>query len=279
MNLRRFVTLETVGAAMVTLLVLVAVFAPMLAPHDPTIVVAPTFGDPGAPSRAFPMGTDELGRDVLSRIIFGARISLTVGVAAMAVTMTIGIAIGLCSGFFGGAVDFVLMRFTDLMLSLPPLLLAMALVAVLGPSLRTIFIVIGLVSWTSIARVVRAETLAMSTRDFVVGAEALGAPSRRVIALHILPNVLPIIVVMAALQNLRHAAARRRAQLPRPRRAAANAKLGPHDRRGDDLFPHRALARDLSRSRDLLGGAQFQSSRLRIPAQALAMTRGRLVLW
>ena len=180
MNIRRFVTLETVGAAMVTVLVIVAVLAPVLAPHDPTIVVAPTFGDPGAPSLKFPMGTDELGRDVLSRIIFGARISLTVGVAAMAVTMTIGIAIGLCSGFFGGAVDFILMRFTDLMLSLPPLLLAMALVAVLGPSLRTIFIVIGLVSWTSIARVVRAETLAMSTRDFVVGAGALGAPSRRV---------------------------------------------------------------------------------------------------
>ena len=201
MNIRRHVTLETVGAAMVAVLVIVAVFAPMLAPHDPTIVVAPTFGDPGAPSHAFPMGTDELGRDVLSRIIFGARISLTVGVAAMAVTMTIGIAIGLCSGFFGGAVDFILMRFTDLMLSLPPLLLAMALVAVLGPSLRTIFIVIGLVSWTSIARVVRAETLTMSRRDFVVGAEALGAPSRRLIALHILPNVLPIIIVMAALRT------------------------------------------------------------------------------
>jgi len=201
MNLRRYITLETVGAAMVTVLVIVAVFAPILAPHDPTIVVAPTFGDPGAPSLKFPMGTDELGRDVLSRIIFGARISLTVGVAAMAVTMTIGIAIGLCSGFFGGAVDFILMRFTDLMLSLPPLLLAMALVAVLGPSLRTIFIVIGLVSWTSIARVVRAETLTMSRRDFVVGAEALGAPSRRLIALHILPNVLPIIIVMAALRT------------------------------------------------------------------------------
>jgi ABC-type dipeptide/oligopeptide/nickel transport system permease subunit len=179
MNLRRCVTLETVGAAMVTVLVIVAIFAPMLAPHDPTIVVAPTFGDPGAPSLKFPMGTDELGRDVLSRIIFGARISLTVG----------------------GAVDFLLMRFTDLMLSLPPLLLAMALVAVLGPSLRTIFIVIGLVSWTSIARVVRAETLSMSRRDFVVGAEALGAPSRRLIALHILPNVLPIIIVMAALRT------------------------------------------------------------------------------
>ena len=99
MNRRRVMTLENVGAAMVAVLVIVAIFAPWLAPHDPTIVVAPTFGDPGTPSLAFPMGTDELGRDVLSRIIFGARISLTVGVAAMAVTMTIGVAIGLCAGF------------------------------------------------------------------------------------------------------------------------------------------------------------------------------------
>ena len=199
MKLRRVVTVETVGAAMVGSLILIAIFAPWLAPHDPTVAVAPTFGDPGPPSLAFPMGTDELGRDVLSRIIFGARISLTVGVAAMAMTMTIGVAIGLCSGFFGGAVDFILMRFTDVMLSLPALLLAMAFVAVLRPSLLTILIVIGLVSWTQVARVVRAETLAMTGRDFVIGARALGAPSGRVIARHILPNVLPIIIVMAAL--------------------------------------------------------------------------------
>jgi peptide/nickel transport system permease protein len=199
MKLARLFTLEGVGAAMVASLLLVAIFAPWLAPHDPTRAVAPTFGDPGAPSLAFPMGTDELGRDVLSRIIYGARISLTVGVAAMAVTLTIGVAIGLCSGFFAGATDFILMRFTDVMLSLPALLLAMALVAVLRPSLMTILLVIGLVSWTQIARVVRAETLTMSRRDFVVGARALGAPSSQLIARHIFPNVLPIIIVMAAL--------------------------------------------------------------------------------
>jgi peptide/nickel transport system permease protein len=184
---------------MVASLFLIAIFAPWLAPHDPTRAVAPTFGDPGAPSLAFPMGTDELGRDVLSRIIYGARISLTVGVAAMAVTMTIGVAIGLCSGYFGGATDFILMRFTDVMLSLPALLLAMALVAVLRPSLTTILLVIGLVSWTQIARVVRAETLTVSKRDFVIGARALGAPSAQLIVRHIFPNVLPLIIVMAAL--------------------------------------------------------------------------------
>ena len=199
MKARRMNISATVGAAMVASLVMVAVFAPLLAPHDPVRAVAATYGDPGAPSLKFPMGTDELGRDVLSRIIYGARISLTVGVAAMAGTLIIGVAIGICAGFFGNSVDFVLMRFTDVMLTLPALLLAMAFVAVLGPSLLNVLCVIGLVSWTQVARVVRAETLSMSSRDFVLAARALGAPSRRLILRHVLPNVLPIIVVMAAL--------------------------------------------------------------------------------
>jgi peptide/nickel transport system permease protein len=191
--------MEAIGAAMVLSLIVIAAFAPSLAPHDPARAIATTFGDPGAPSRLYPLGTDELGRDVLSRIIYGARISLTVGVAAMVVTMTIGVAIGLLSGFFGGATDFVLMRFTDVMLTLPALLLAMAFVAVLRPSLLSILLVIGLVSWTGVARVVRAETLTMTQRDFVLAARALGAPSSRLIVRHVLPNVMPIIVVMAVL--------------------------------------------------------------------------------
>lgn len=191
--------MEAVGAAMVLSLVATALFAPDLAPHDPAQAAAATFGDPGAPSRAFLLGTDELGRDVLSRIIYGARVSLTVGIAAMVVTMTIGVTIGLLSGFFGGAVDFILMRFTDVMLTLPALLLAMAFVAVLQPSLLNILLVIGLVQWTGVARVVRAEALSVTQRDFVIGARALGAPPARLIVRHVLPNVLPIIVVMAAL--------------------------------------------------------------------------------
>jgi peptide/nickel transport system permease protein len=191
--------LAVVGGAMVMSLVLVALFAPVLAPHDPTRAVAPTYGDPSPPSLAFPMGTDQLGRDVLSRVIYGARVSLTVGVAAMAMTVAIGVMVGLMSGFFGGAVDFVLMRLTDVMLALPALLLAMAVVAVLRPSLFSILLVIGLVSWTQVARVVRAETLSMVQRDFVIAARALGAPSLRLILRHVLPNVAPIIIVMAAL--------------------------------------------------------------------------------
>ncbi len=184
---------------MVLSLVLTAMFAAQLAPHDPTRAVAATFGDPGAPSFAFPLGTDELGRDVLSRIIWGARVSLIVGVAAMAITMTIGVAIGLLAGFFGGSVDFALMRFTDVMLTLPALLLAMAFVAVLHPSLLNVLLVIGLVSWTQIARVVRAETMSIASRDFVIGARALGGSPARLIVRHVLPNVMPIIVVMAVL--------------------------------------------------------------------------------
>jgi peptide/nickel transport system permease protein len=191
--------MEAAGAAMVALLAAIAIGAPHLAPHDPAKAVASTFGDPGAPSRAYPLGTDELGRDVLSRIVWGARISLEVGVAAMAVTMTIGVVIGLLAGFFGGGVDFALMRLTDMMLAFPTLLLAMAFVTVLRPSLLTILLVIGLVSWTGVARVVRAETLSLSQRDFVFAARALGASSSRLMMFHLLPNVIPVIIVMAVL--------------------------------------------------------------------------------
>ncbi len=191
--------MELSGAIMIALLAAIAISAPILAPHDPARAVAGSFGDPQGPSRAFLLGSDELGRDVLSRIIWGARISLTIGIAAMIVTLTIGATIGLVSGFFGGIIDFCLMRLTDMMLAFPTLLLAMAFVTVLRPSLLTILLVIGLVSWTAIARVVRAETLSLSQRDFVTAARALGAPSSRLITRHILPNVLPIIVVMAVL--------------------------------------------------------------------------------
>ncbi len=191
--------METAGALMITLLVIIAIGAPLLAPHDPAQAVAETFGDPAGPSRAFPLGTDELGRDVLSRIIWGARISLEVAVTAMVVTMVIGVAIGLLAGFFGGAADFALMRLTDMMLAFPTLLLAMAFVTVLRPSLLSILLVIGLVSWTGVARVVRAETLSLAQRDFVLAARALGAAPRRLIIAHVLPNALPVIVVMAVL--------------------------------------------------------------------------------
>jgi len=192
-------SMELIGALMVGSLLVIALLAPQLAPHDPARAVADSFGDPHAPSASFPLGTDELGRDILSRLIYGARVSATVGLAAMAVTMTIGVVIGLASGFFGGSIDFALMRLTDVMLALPALLLAMAMVAILSPSLLGILLVIGLVSWTSVARVIRAETLSLTQRDFVTAARSLGASPLRLITRHVLPNVTPTIVVMAAL--------------------------------------------------------------------------------
>ena len=189
------------GLVMGALLVVTALVGPALAPFDPTAPVAPQLSEPQPPGAPFYLGTDDLGRDVLSRLLHGARISLLVGLVAMAVTMAIGTTVGLAAGYFGGVVDVVLMRFTDVMLAFPGLLLAVALVAVLRPSLWTIFVVIGLVSWTGVARVVRGETLSLRERDFVAAARALGASHARILLGHILPNVLPTLVVIAALST------------------------------------------------------------------------------
>ena len=194
-------SLLRLGLAMGALLVLVAAVGPTLAPYDPAAPVAPQLAEPMPPAAPFYLGTDDLGRDVLSRLLHGARISLLVGVVAMVVTMVIGTAIGLAAGYFGGGVDVVLMRVTDVMLAFPGLLLAVALVAVLRPSVWTIFVVIGLVSWTGVARVIRSEVLSLRERDFVLAARALGARHARILRRHVLVNVVPTIVVIAALST------------------------------------------------------------------------------
>jgi peptide/nickel transport system permease protein len=189
------------GLAMGALLVLVALVGPTLAPYDPTAPVAERLAEPMPPGAPFYLGTDDLGRDVLSRLLHGARISLLVGLVAMVVTMVIGTSVGLTAGYFGGAVDVVLMRFTDVMLAFPGLLLAVALVAVMRPSVWTIFVVIGLVSWTGVARVVRSETLSLRERDFVMAARAMGAGHARILLRHVLPNVASTLIVIAALST------------------------------------------------------------------------------
>jgi peptide/nickel transport system permease protein len=189
------------GLVMGALLVLDAIVGPSLAPFDPTAPVAPHLAEPTPPGAPFYLGTDDLGRDVLSRLLYGARISLLVGLVAMVVTMLIGTLVGLAAGYFGGGVDVVLMRFTDVMLAFPGLLLAVALVAVLRPSIWTIFVVIGLVSWTGVARVVRSEALSLRERDFVLAARAMGASHGRIVLRHVLPNVLPTLIVIAALST------------------------------------------------------------------------------
>jgi peptide/nickel transport system permease protein len=194
-------SLLRIGLVMGALLIVVAMVGPSVAPFDPAAPVAPQLAEPMAPGAPFYLGTDDLGRDVLSRLLYGARISLLVGIVAMVVTMVIGTAVGITAGYFGGVVDVILMRATDVMLAFPGLLLAVALVAVLRPSVWTIFIVIGLVSWTGVARVIRSEVLSLRERDFVLAARALGARHRRILRRHVLPNVAPTIVVIAALST------------------------------------------------------------------------------
>jgi peptide/nickel transport system permease protein len=193
--------LAVIGAGMIAVLVLLAVAAPWLSPFDPLKAVADSFGDPFPPGRPYWLGTDELGRDVLSRLIFGARISLLVAVVATSLTLCIGVTIGVCAGFFGGWVDTLLMRFTDVVLSFPALLLAIALAALFQPGLTSIFVVIAVISWTGVARTVRGEVLSLRERDFVAAARALGGTSMRLMLRHVLPNALPTILVMGALST------------------------------------------------------------------------------
>ena len=189
------------GLAVVGTIVVVAVFAPLLAPHDfsdqqlPKVLLPP-FWQPRA-DPAYPLGTDHLGRDLLSRIIFGARTSLLVGGGGVLIAGTIGISLGLLAGYFGRAVDDLIMRLVDVQLSFPPIFLVIAIMAVIGQSLLNVVLVLGLVTWVQYARVVRGATLSVKEKDFVEGARAAGAGHARILVRHILPNILPPVVVIA----------------------------------------------------------------------------------
>ena len=172
------------GAVLVIIIVLAAILAPVLAPHDPTEQFRDGLTPDGQPMPStlfkksdvnFPLGTDANGRDLFSRILYGARISLLVGVLANLMAVTIGTLFGSVAAYFGGWVETVLMRFTDMMMAFPTLLLAMTLVAILKPSVWIIIVVIGAVYWTWIARVIYGQVLALRDRDFVVATRALGA--------------------------------------------------------------------------------------------------------
>jgi peptide/nickel transport system permease protein len=197
------------GAVLVGLLILVALFAPLLAPHDPAEQFRDGLTPDGQPVSStlfsgkagteFLLGTDANGRDLLSRIFHGAQVSLTVGVLANLLAVALGIIIGVTAGYLGGWVETLLMRFTDIMMAFPTLLLAMTLVAILKPSLWIIIVVIGLVYWTWIARVVYSQVLAMREREFVIASRALGGNRRFVILHHILPQLIPTIIVWGTL--------------------------------------------------------------------------------
>lgn len=185
------------GMALVVAMFAVSLAAPWLAPYDPGQIDLQAALLP--PSAAHPMGTDPLGRDVLSRIIYGSRVSLKVGFVAVGLATLIGLVIGALAGFYGGWVDFWLMRLVDLMLCFPSFFLILAVIALLEPSIWNIMVVIGLTNWMGVARLVRAEFLSLRERDFVVAARALGASDFRLMLRHMLPNALAPVMVSATL--------------------------------------------------------------------------------
>lgn len=174
-----------------------AVFAPLIAPFDPNELHLDAILK--APCAEFPLGTDRLGRDVLSRLLYGGRVSLWVGFVAVGISISIGALLGLVSGYFEGLVDEIVMRFVDIMLCFPSFFLILAVVAFLEPSLFNIMVVIGLTSWMGVARLVRAETLTLREREFVSAARLAGTSTWRIMTRHILPNAMAPVTISAIL--------------------------------------------------------------------------------
>jgi len=207
--LRRLVRRRTAlfGMLVVLLVMLGAVAAPLVAPFDPLEQdIGQRLREPGwqdAQGRVHALGTDHLGRDILARIIFGSRIALLVGLAAVMISGVLGMVIGLVAGYFGGRMDDFLMRLADVQLAFPFILLAIAVIGVLGPSLRNIIIVIGVSSWVVYARVVRGEVLSIREREYVHAAVALGSRHWRVLVTHVLPNTFTPWLVVATLDMAR----------------------------------------------------------------------------
>jgi peptide/nickel transport system permease protein len=194
------------GFIVVVVFVLTALGAPLVAPDDPVKTnlrqrLAPPMAS--VQDQASVLGRDQLGRDILSRIIYGSRVTLVVAATSVILGGLVGIALGLLAGYFGGWVDRVLMRLADVQLSLPMMLLALIIVAVLGPSLTNLVIVLALTSWTRYARIVRGEVLSLRGREFVLSAVAAGAGAKRIIVRHILPNVISAAVVVGTLELAR----------------------------------------------------------------------------
>ncbi len=189
--------LTAAGGLVIAFFFLVAAFPGLFTSQNPDRIDVASILQP--PSSSHPLGTDDLGRDVLSRVVYGARVSMKVGFVAVGIATSVGLAIGLISGFYGRRVDAVLMRFVDIMLCFPTFFLILSVIAFLSPSIVNIMAVIGLTGWMGVARLVRAETLSLKERDFVAAARAQGAGDARIIFRHILPNTLAPILVAATL--------------------------------------------------------------------------------
>lgn len=186
------------GLLLVGLMIIAALFAPWLAPHNPLL------GDTRtaylqSPGGRFLLGTDTQGRDVLSRVLYGARLSLSVGVISQSVAILLGVGLGLLSGYYGRWVDSLIMRLADITLAFPTLLLLIAVAAAVKPSLPVVFVVIGAVGWAGMARLVRSQVLVLRSSEYVLAAQALGARDRRVLLRHLLPNVRTQVIIAATL--------------------------------------------------------------------------------
>ncbi|MFP7285761.1 ABC transporter permease [Shouchella clausii] len=193
----------TVGLAIVVAIIVMAVFASLLAPYDPNemnpanMLQPPVWVDGG--TAAHILGTDNLGRDILSRVIYGSQISLLVGIAAVAVAGFIGVTIGIVSGYYGGWVDSFFMRLVESFLSIPNILFALVILSVFGPSVWTLIIVLGVTNWVNYARLVRGEVLSLKEREFVKAARSIGVKNGMLMFRHLLPNVLPAFIVISTL--------------------------------------------------------------------------------
>lgn len=186
-----------IGLTVVLIFAFIAVFAPFIATHDPAHIDFDAIFLP--PSAEHYFGTDDLGRDVFSRIVYGSRISLVVGFVAVGISVGIGVLLGLAAGYFGGLLDNIIMRFVDIMLCFPSFFLILAVIAFLSPSIYNVMIIIGLTGWMGVTRLVRAEVLSVKTRDYIISAKVQGLSSWLIMIKHILPNVFTPIFVTATL--------------------------------------------------------------------------------
>lgn len=199
LSLKRFIRNKSViiGGILILIVVFCAVFAPFISPHDPYTMDPANSNQP--PSREHPLGTDNLGRDLMTRLFYGARVSLQVGLVAVGFSMTFGVALGLIAGYYGGWIDVVIMRIVDIFLAFPVILLAIAFVAALGAGAFNLMLALAMVAWTQYTRVVRSSVLALKEEEFVLASRTIGASSLRIIMTYILPNALAPIIVMATL--------------------------------------------------------------------------------
>lgn len=188
--------LAILGLIVLGLLVLLAIFAEQIAPYDPYQTDYTNFKQP--PSAEHFIGTDELGRDGFSRLIYGTRVSLLIGVIVVTISMSVGVPLGAIAGYYGGVADMIIMRIVDVLMAFPFIVLAIAMVAVIGPSLINMMMVLGAVSWIWYTRLVRGMVLSLRETDYIVAAKALGASDVAIIFRHIVPNVIPVVVVQAS---------------------------------------------------------------------------------